>query len=296
MLKVIKRIIIFIVVIMLCGTLLIGYAFLIEPKRVVKSQYQLNSIGKNKGKQTDKTIETSNKVTEEKTSLTVVQFSDVHVSRYYAEKELKKIVEEINQINPDIIVFTGDLYDNFSTYSPVDIVVEQFSKLNAKYGKYAVWGNHDYGGGAARDYSYIIEDSGFTLLTNESVVIELENGKTVGIGGIDDFIFGNPDIDKTLQGMKDASYQIILMHEPDEAELFKNSKANLILTGHSHGGQVRIPGIKITPPFAKVYTEGFYTLNEETNLQLYVNTGLGTTRIPARFLVPPEIAVFDIQF
>lgn len=296
MLKVVKRIIIFIAVIILCGILFIGYAFFIEPKRIVKNQYQLNSVEKNKSKQSDKIIETSNKVTEEKTSLTIVQFSDVHVSRYYGEKELKKVVENINQINPDIIVFTGDLYDNFSTYSPVNIVVEQFSKLNEKYGKYAVWGNHDYGGGAAREYSYVMEDSGFTLLTNESVVIELENGKTVGIGGVDDFIFGSPDIDMTLQEMENASYQIILMHEPDEAELFKDSKVNLILTGHSHGGQVRIPGVKITPPFAQVYTEGFYVLNEETNLQLYVNTGLGTTRIPARFLVPPEIAVFDIQF
>jgi len=128
------------------------------------------------------------------------------------------------------------------------------------------------------------------------VNVTVLNGKKLFIGGLDDGLLGNPDADQLLSTMDvDYDYQIVLMHEPDMADLLKDTSINLILAGHSHGGQIKIPFIKTkTTALAEKYNDGFYTINKNTGMQLYVNTGIGTSRIPARFMVPPEISVFNI--
>ena len=113
--------------------------------------------------------------------------------------------------------------------------------------------------------------------------------------GLDDGLFGAPDDAQFPQQMDTFAYRILLLHEPDLAQRWVQSDFQLILAGHSHGGQVRLPfwaGLRTV--LAEQYTRHFYTLNEETGQQLYVNTGLGTSHLPVRFGVVPEIAVFDI--
>lgn len=220
----------------------------------------------------------------------------MHISRYYTEEKLKKLVAKVNELEADILVFTGDLFDNFSTYSPGDAVIKQLSEMKAKYGKFSVWGNRDYGGGAVREYENIMQQSGFTILKNHGMIIDIPDGKRIFLGGVDDYLLGQPDLEETLQNNVDCDYAIVMMHEPDKAQLLEEENVNLILAGHSHGGQIRIPFVKVmTTSLAEKYIHGFYQINKETNLKLYVNTGIGTTRIPARFLVPPEISVFHIQ-
>lgn len=268
-----------ILIAIICGVLVLVYSLYIEPKILVNHEYDLNK---------EKSGESQN--------IKVVQLSDIHISEDYTEKQLEKMVEKVNKLEPDIITFTGDLFDNYSKYGPVKETVEALGKLKAKYGKYSVWGNRDYGGGASRQYENIMRDSGFTLLKNEGVNIHIENGKKIFIGGLDDALLGNLDVDNALRKMKkDSDYKIMLMHEPDKADVLKDSELNLILAGHSHGGQVKIPLLKRTKTaLAKKYISGFYTINEKTQLKLYVNTGIGTTRIPVRFMVPPEISIFNI--
>ena len=125
--------------------------------------------------------------------------------------------------------------------------------------------------------------------------ITAAEGKQVLLCGLDDGLFGAPDDAQFPQQMDTFAYRILLLHEPDLAQRWVQSDFQLILAGHSHGGQVRLPfGAGLRTVLAEQYTRHFYTLNEETGLQLYVNTGLGTSHLPVRFGVVPEIAVFDI--
>lgn len=275
--RLIRKTLIFVLCLFLTAALLAGYAFQIEPLMTFTHYYDLNAPDR--------------KITQ---VIRVVQLSDIQVNAYYTEHNLAKLVEKVNDLSPDVIVFTGDLFDNFSKYQAVDAVTQALSSLDAAYGKYAVWGNRDYGGGASRVYADIMLDSGFTLLENEGITITTSKGQELFIGGLDDALLGSPDISATLSHMEnDPDYRIILLHEPDMADRFETDSANLLLAGHSHGGQVKLPFIKSpSTALAEKYTSGFYDLS--TTMKLYVNTGIGTSHIPVRFMVPPEIAVFNI--
>ncbi|MFJ7667520.1 metallophosphoesterase [Lysinibacillus sp. NPDC097195] len=273
-LKWIIRIVLLLIVII---GLLVGYAFKIEPNRLVVHSYDLHG---NKGQ-----------------ALKVVQLSDIQVSETYTVKQLQDLVNKVNELSPDIIVFTGDLFENFAAFQHKQDVTDKLSQLTATVGKYAIWGNRDYGGGAFKIYEDVLSNAGFTLLNNSGVAVDVLNGKKLFIGGLDDGLLGNPDVDELVATMNDNfDYKMVLMHEPDMADLLKDTSVNLLLAGHSHGGQIRIPFIKTkTTALAEKYYDGFYTINNSTGMQLYVNTGIGTSRIAARFMVPPEISVFNIH-
>lgn len=257
------------------------YAFFIEPAMLVTHVYSLIS-----------------EETTESKIFKVIQVSDIQISETYTEKDMQKLVERINKLVPDIVVFTGDLFDNFAVYHPTKEVTALLADIKAPYGKFAVWGNRDYGGGAVREYEKIMEDAAFTVLKNSGVTVTLPNEERVFIGGLDDALFGEPDINKMLTDMdQEYQYKIILLHEPDIADLFENIPVDLILAGHSHGGQVRFfQYYPVSTGLAEKYKKGFYILNEENKTRLYVNSGIGTSHMPVRFMAPPEIAVFEIQW
>lgn len=265
-------------VLLLCSCLLLLYAFKIEPFLLFSHSYTLSAPGVQAAE-----------------TITLVQISDIQISEAYPEENLKKLVKKVNAASPDIIVFTGDLYDNYARYHANTSVKEALSDMIAPYGKFAIWGNRDYGGGASRVYSELMESSGFTLLENSSTSITFQNDKTLLIGGLDDALLGAADVEAIKLAMDaPADYRILLLHEPDILNRLEYDTANLALAGHSHGGQVRLPFFQgIRTSLAKEYTRGFYDIG---SMKLYVNTGLGTSHIPIRFMVPPEIAIFHISF
>ncbi|MEI5994835.1 metallophosphoesterase [Candidatus Enterococcus mansonii] len=265
-----KRFIIYLLFLAMIGMVL--YAFFIEPKRIVTHRY---TVGSNDGQP----------------SVKVVQLSDIHIQENYPVSQLEKIVTKVNNEKPDIIFFTGDLFDNYAQYGPTEEVIAALSRLSAPLGKYAVWGNHDYGGAAIHAYPEILAAADFQLLENTGQNISLSHEKSIYVAGLDDSLLGNSSIDDALAN-RQSPYTILLSHEPDEADNVLDKNIQLILSGHSHGGQVKIPFLTIKNVMAENYFERFYTLANDTTL--YVNTGLGTTKIPARFRVPPEIAVFDL--
>lgn len=225
----------------------------------------------------------------------IVQFSDTHLSPFYTIEQLEKVVDEVNLLSPDIIVFTGDLMDEPNSYNETNLISPVLSKLNAPLGKFAIYGNHDHGGYGTDIYSNVMDLSGFTLLRNEALPIKLLDQTSIIIAGIDDLMLGQPDYEGTLAGFSEEQFVVFLAHEPDAAEQAAGYSVNLQLSGHSHGGQVQVPfyGALVTPPFADIYVEGLYQVRE--NFQLYVNRGLGTTRIPFRFLSVPEISIFTLK-
>ncbi|MDH7959207.1 metallophosphoesterase [Lactococcus garvieae] len=229
----------------------------------------------------------------ERTPLNVVQISDLQVSEYYETNRLDKVIEKVNAQKPDILLFTGDLFDNYSKYPEQRApMIEKLKAFKANIGKYAVWGNHDYGGGAVRVYEDVMSAGGFTVLRNQGETLTLSDGRQVFLGGLDDSLLGNPSVSDTLAYRQNYDYAITMTHEPDVADAFIGTDTQLVLAGHSHGGQVWLPFYPIKNVLAEKYTRGLYQLDAIT--QLYVNTGIGTTSIHARFGVIPEVTQFTI--
>ncbi|MGV8958363.1 metallophosphoesterase [Lactococcus lactis] len=197
------------------------YAFKVEPYRLVVNERQLNN-------------------TSTKQNIKIVQLSDLHIKKDFNADRLDKVIQKTNEQNPDFIIFSGDLYDNYSQYNENEAVISKLKSLKAKYGKIAIWGNRDYGGGAVREYANIMAESDFSLLRNKNQVFTLDNGKKISFTGLDDALLGNPQFPSPNQ-MAETSYDILLTHEPDEVSQYQNKGYELILSGHSHGGQINVP-------------------------------------------------------
>lgn len=231
----------------------------------------------------------------DKDNIKIIQFSDTHISEFFDMDNLKKTVDKINNENPHIVVFTGDLIDQYNKYENKDNIHEigeALSEINAPLGKYAIYGNHDYGGGAENAYRQIMADGGFELLVNEKAKIDEHN---INIIGMDDSIFGTFDKEIIVSYIDEDCFNIILSHEPDVAEHFLEYNADLFICGHSHGGQVNLPFINYTPPLAQKYVRGMYAVDNYRQTKIYVNVGLGTSKIPMRFMAAPELTVFTLK-
>lgn len=224
----------------------------------------------------------------------IVHFSDTHLGFHYSVNDLNKLVKKINNLSPDIIVFTGDLIDDPNHLQKEQGIAETLSQLHANDGKFWIYGNHDHGGYGTDKVFTIMERAGFTLLQNSHIVLEKNNEKLI-IAGIDDVMLGKPDLHTALQHTNPDIFTILLAHEPDFADETVNFPVDVQLSGHSHGGQVRLPiiGHLYTPLHAEKYVLGKYAL--ANNLQLFVNGGIGTTRVPYRFLCKPEIHEYTLM-
>ncbi|MBS2968650.1 metallophosphoesterase [Metabacillus sp. KIGAM252] len=236
----------------------------------------------------------SSKIPNGFSGMKIVQFSDTHLSDYYSISQLGKIKDAINGYKPDIVLFTGDLMDDPLHYRQTKDIIPHLKDIVAPLGKYAVYGNHDHGGYGSDVYAEILKHSGFKLLKNESEKVRLLDGTYINIAGLDDLMLGKPDYQKTAGSFSPKTFNILLAHEPDSWIQAKKLHVDLQLSGHSHGGQIQLPfyGPLITPPYADVYTEGLYEFGSK---KLYVNRGLGTTRLPFRFLSVPELTVFTLK-
>ncbi|EJP91615.1 metallophosphoesterase [Bacillus mycoides] len=229
----------------------------------------------------------------------ILQFSDLHLGPDFTLKQLENLVEKMNELHPDIVVFTGDLIDKFGSYSAereeAKVILQ---KIKAPLGKYAVFGNHDRGGGGSLFYKKYMEEAGFSVLVNEVQKIKGENGKYITISGLDDFLLGKPQIDSTLKNLRQQDFNMLLIHEPDVVDKVSRYPVDFQMSGHSHGGQVQIPfvGPLITTKLAESHVEGMYELEGKSKLlHLYVNRGIGTTRMPVRFLSVPELSLFVLK-
>lgn len=223
----------------------------------------------------------------------IVQFSDTHIGFHYTLEQLNDLIEQINNQHPDLIVFTGDLVDKPDTYNWNQRLIDMLSALKAPDGKYWIYGNHDHGGYGTNIVLDTMKKAGFQLLQNEYVAVNRDEGHII-LAGIDDLMLGSPDLTKTLQETDSDLFTILLAHEPDFADTAVNHSVDVQLSGHSHGGQVRIPfiGDLYTPAFAEKYVQGEYKLD---HFIVYVSRGLGTTRLPYRFLCKPEYNIYTLK-
>lgn len=230
--------------------------------------------------------------------LKVVHLSDIHYGKTINKNKLIKIVEKINLINPDIVVFTGDLIDKDIkiTDNTINNIYKILNKIDSKYGNYSIKGNHDYN---SDSYLEIMENGNFKVLENNYDLIYNEKKDYIYIGGLSSSIKTNINYEKTLEyfnietNNKDI-FKLMLMHEPDNIDnVLEYQSIDLAFAGHSHGGQIRLPyfGSLMKVKDAKKYPNSYYKINDT---DLYVSYGLGTTTYPFRFFNKPSINFYRI--
>lgn len=214
----------------------------------------------------------------------IIFFSDVHIGKWYHSNHLVSIVSLINQQQPDVLIFGGDFIDQYKRDKKrldIDFIIEQLSFLTCTH-KYCVKGNHD-----GPLYSEIMEKAGFKILDNEYDTID-----HIEICGLADGLYGNPL--KTFSFRAD-SFHIVVVHEPDVVDEIDLNDVHLVLSGHTHGGQVGIPIIKywVLPKKGKHYIKGFYQLTPFC--RFIVSSGIGRTGLPLRLGNPPEIVEIQLH-
>jgi predicted MPP superfamily phosphohydrolase len=215
----------------------------------------------------------------------IVQMSDFHLHPYTQIDHIANAVDEANRLKPDLVVLTGDFVlenaDSIYELAPV------LSRLNAKYGVFSILGNHDLWTNASVVRSGL-EEVGLPVLKNNGVSLSIGRDK-INLAGLDAGWGGLPDLKLALRDLPPGIPTILLMHEPDFADIFSQDKrVSLQLSGHTHGGQVRIPvlGAPVLPKFGKKYDSGLYRVNE---MWLYTNHGIGVIGPPVRLNCRPEI-------
>jgi predicted MPP superfamily phosphohydrolase len=233
----------------------------------------------------------------------IVQLSDLHYDPYFSEHPLKSAIDIVNNLHPDLIVVTGDFVtapwfngDDAKAAANAGPCAELLRKMNAPHGLLAVLGNHDWSTDP-RQVMGELQSAGIPVLSNSSVPIEA-NGARLWISGIADILSEACDLDMTCGKVPRDEATILLAHEPDYADHVVrraiDHPVDLQLSGHSHGGQVRLPFV---PPFylpimGRRYYSGQYQVGP---LTVYTNVGLGTMGVPVRLNCPPEITLLTLR-
>lgn len=264
-------------VLFLLGVLLAIWGFLIEPSRTVIHTVDLQ-IGNSA-----------------LIGLRIAALSDIHAgSPHINLNRLEEIVELTNQQNPDLTVLLGDYVIHDIPFGKIilpEVTTEKLSRLKARCGVYAVLGNHDNAAGSKRLRS-AFEKNGIPVLDNELVPIRC--GGSFYLAGISDVWTTTPKVQATLDTVPADSTVVMITHNPDIFPTVPR-RVPLLIAGHTHGGQVYLPffGRRVVPSeYGQRFAAGHVI---EEGHHLFVTTGIGTSIMPFRFLVPPEVALLRIH-
>jgi len=233
---------------------------------------------------------------------TIVQLSDFHYEERFSAIPIRHSVDLVNNLHPDLIVLTGDFitvsllkFRHHASREAAKTAVpcaEVLRPLQARNGTFAVLGNHDaYANPGV--VTQALRQHGILVLKNACVPIE-RAGKRFWLAGIDDALEGRPDLGAAIENIPSGETLILLAHEPDFADEAALTPADLQLSGHSHGGQIWIPGIGAPwlPSLARKYPRGLYKVG---NMTLYTNIGIGTIRAPIRINCVPEVTLITLR-
>lgn len=226
--------------------------------------------------------------------LKIVFFGDTHLGEFNDNDQLDRIVAKINAENPDLVIFTGDLIGSSGdfTVNP-EAIAQSLGQIQATYAKVAVIGNHEYALLDQYNYEDLMEAGGFTVLVDDWLDITELN---VRLLGLDDVYRGNPDTTLADEAL-DGTYNILITHEPDIVDKMASDQVQLVLAGHTHGGQISLPYLteKILPANGKKYVKGLFSIGSEGQTKLFVTKGTGMTKLPFRFMNVPEIVAIEVS-
>ncbi|MGI8493965.1 MAG: metallophosphoesterase [Pyrinomonadaceae bacterium] len=284
-----------ILAIMLLGAAALMWGFLLEPNLLLVNNYDLKIKNWNPALNNFK----------------IVAIGDIHAgSNFINERKIRRIVAEANAQDADVIVLLGDyvsesLIDHSKLNMPVETIAENLKGLRARYGVFAVMGNHD-GYFNIPEIRKSLTDEGYKVLENEAVSIE-KNGQKLRIVGLPDLLSTNtpdngiPNAKAGLDRLENKEGNIIVLaHNPDDiasvtGSVYLSPDLVLFLAAHTHGGQVRVPffGALIVPTqMGRKYAAGHFVYE---GIDCFVTMGIGTSILPVRFAAPPEISVLNIS-
>lgn len=221
----------------------------------------------------------------------VVQLTDIHAGVYMTRREIRRYARLAASLRPDLFVLTGDFISNSPAFLPE--CLEEMAAVPARYGTFAVLGNHERWYGGQRELKAAFRKYAIPLLINAHAIVESDDGP-FAVAGIDDLRNGHPRLDLALQDLPPSIPTLLLSHRPEIFPLAAASGIPLTLAGHWHGGQIKIvlPGMVINPAHLRSrYPEGMYRIGD---CRLYVSRGVGTTFTPVRLNAPPEVTLLHL--
>lgn len=273
----------FFIIVLIIG-LIIAYGFFIEPKLITVKEQKI----------------TINNWPDNFNGFKIVHISDIHYGRMFDDESFQKLIDSINEQKPDIVVLTGDLIDKDTkmTTNMANKISKLLNKINATTGKYAINGNNDLN---FDEWINIVTEGGFKDLNNTYDTIYKDGYSNIFIAGtstVEDKLSINDKLKTSIDYLnsfeKDGPiYKILLLHEPDVIDDMSVNPFDLILAGHSHAGQVRLPfiGAIILPDGAKKYYDSHYKIE---NSDLYISNGLGVSNYNFRLFNTPSYNVYRL--
>lgn len=223
----------------------------------------------------------SKKITDKMHGIKILQFSDLHFKSSVNKNDVKKIIKKINSANPDIVIFTGDLFDKNKNITEEDkiFLTKQLSNINADYGKYYVTGECDND-----NSNNVLNNSEFTNIEENAQVIDISNDSSI-------LLIDNKKSKDYFNENTDNNLKILVIHNPNNFDKVKEYKFDMVISGHTHNGQINIPKIKET------FINGKYTKNYQKieNTKLFVNPGIGTKGLKVRLFNHPTMFLYRLN-
>ncbi len=220
----------------------------------------------------------------------IAQITDLHYGFFMPDRFLERVVRRVNAIEPDLIACTGDFVHARGKMSNIDAVWDHLERLQAPWGVWAVLGNHDHYLNFGRSLNRMTR-KGMSLRHRS---VPLERGESrIWIGGVGDHQTDEERVDMAFRGVPAEACKILLAHNPETADSPFRTTVDLVVSGHTHGGQVKIPFI--SPPKLPVRNGRYISgLMQTERTRLFISRGIGWAGLPVRFNCFPEIAVLEL--
>lgn len=236
----------------------------------------------------------SESIPNEISGMQIAFISDLHYLEYFDDSRLDNLTNKMIKLNPDVIVFTGDLIAKELNEEEASHLTDQLKGMSAKYGKFAVLGEADYiNEEINKQVEAILYDADFEIIKNSAINLSRDSQAFVNLVGIDSSIDKLANLEQAYENVDQKTFTITAVHTPDTIkDLPKHT--NLVIAGHSHGGQIKIPllGQIYNKEQAEMYYSGKHNVR---GIQLHVNNGLGTTNSDVRINAPAEILIYTLR-
>lgn len=221
----------------------------------------------------------------------IVFLTDIHHGRFFSRSRVRNVVKLANKLDPHLALLGGDYVEGSPYY--IKGCFEELGKLSALYGVYAVLGNHDHWQGA-KETREAMAAQGIHSIDNNAFWIQ-KNNQRIRIGGVGDHCEDVQKPEITTDKTQSDDFVLLVSHSPDYAMDLKSDKVDLILSGHTHGGQVTLFGL-YAPKVPSRYGQKFRTGKEIVNsIPVLISNGIGTVQLPIRFFARPQILIIQLK-
>jgi predicted MPP superfamily phosphohydrolase len=221
----------------------------------------------------------------------IVFLADIHHGRFFSRSRIRKVVDLANKLNPQLILLGGDYVEGSPDY--IEGCFEELGKLSAELGVYGVLGNHDHWQGADKTREAMIKQ-GILSIDNNAFWVH-KDGHRIRVGGVGDHCEDVQNLEVTTGKTLESDFVLLVSHSPDYALDITGDKVDLLLSGHTHGGQVTLFGL-YAPKVPSRYGQRFRTGEKVVNsIQVIISNGIGTVLLPIRFFARPQIVIIQLE-